>query len=192
MVKAVFTWEEAKVVAFKTSPSVLKFQLNYWKKRGELTALKRGVYLFPDREAKTEEIAKALYSPCYFSLEWVLHRHGLIPDVVFALTLVTTKATRAFQTPAGHFIYQKIKSSAFLGYDPQTLIAEPEKALVDYLYLHRHRFVPKNDFWEELRMQNLEEISFRECYSFAKYFQSEKLVKLIGSLRTYAKLDSMG
>ena len=110
MLKPVFTWEEAKIVAFKTPPATLKVQLNYWKKQGEVTSLKRGVYLFPDRKAETAEIAKALYSPCYFSLESALHHYGLIPDVVFASTLVTTKATRKFQTPAGHFIYHKIKS----------------------------------------------------------------------------------
>lgn len=192
MLKPVFTWEEAKMVAFKTPPAVLKVQLNYWKKRGELTALKRGVYLFPERKRETAEIAKALYSPCYFSLESALHYYGLIPDVVFASTLVTTKATRTFKTPVGHFIYHKIKLEAFLGYDSKTLMAEPEKVLVDYLYLHRHRFVPKNDFWEEMRFQNLEEISFRKCHFFAKYFQSKKLMKLLESLKAYAKLDSMG
>lgn len=191
MLKPVFTWEEAKVVAFTTPPSILKVQLNYWKKGGELTALKRGVYLFPDRKVETAEIAKALYHPCYFSLEWALYYYGLIPDVVFASTLVTTKTTRTFQTPAGHFIYHKIKPAAFLGYDFKTLMAEPEKALVDYLYLYRHRLVPKNDFWKELRFQNLEEISFRKCYSFARYFQSQKLMKLLESLKAYAKLDSM-
>lgn len=191
MLKPVFTWEEAKVVAFKTPPEVLKVQLNYWKRQGELTALKRGVYLFPDREAKTAEIAKALYSPCYFSLEWALHYYALIPDVVFASTLVTTKATRKFQTPAGHFIYHKIKTAAFLGYDTRTLMAEPEKALVDYLYLHRHHFVPKNDFWEESRIQNLKLISFTKCSFFAKYFRSAKLMELLRSLKSYAKLGSM-
>lgn len=191
MIKTVFTWEEAKIVAFKTPPAVLKFQLNYWKKRGELSALKRGVYFFPDRKIEIAEIAMALYSPCYFSLEGALHDYGLIPDVVFASTLVTTKATRKFQTPMGLFIYHKIKAPAFLGYDSKTLMAKPEKALVDYFYLHRHHFVPKNDFWEELRLQNLEEISFKKCTFFAKYFRSEKLVKLLDSLKAYAKLDSM-
>lgn len=192
MRKPVFRWEEAKIVAFETPPSVLKFQLHYWKKRGEIIPLKRGVYLFADRQAESAEMAQALYAPCYFSLEWALSYYGLIPDVAFSMTLMTTKTTRTFQTPIGHFIYHKIKQEAFLGYDPKTLMAEPEKALVDYLYLYRHHLVPKDDFWEELRFQNLDEISFPKAKKFAACFKSKKVLQLLESLKSYAKTSAMG
>lgn len=187
--KPVFTWEEAKVVAFNTPAKTLKLQLHHWKKTGEIISLKRGVYLFPDQQIDKTEIAKHLYSPCYLSLEYALNHYGLLPEIVFAMTLITTKSTRKFNTPFGQFTYQKIKQKAFLGFDPKTLMAEREKALVDYLYLNRHRFLPTDDFWSEMRWQNLKDVKFRKAAGFARHFQSNKLDKLLNSLRTYAKFN---
>ena len=189
MKKAVFTWEEAKIVAFETPSATLKLQLHQWKKVGDINHLKKGVYIFSDESVDKIEIAKQLYSPCYLSLEYVLNYYGLLPDVVFAMTLVTTKATRKFNTPLGEFSYQKIKKEAFRGYDPKTLMAECEKALADYLYLNRNNFLVQDNFWKELRIQNLETLKFKKVFSYAKYFRSKKLNNLLESLRSYAKLS---
>lgn len=78
-----------------------------------------------------------------------------------------------------------------MGYDAETLIAKPEKALVDYLYLNRHHLVPQYDFWEAMRWQNLKMISFRKARAFAKYFGSKKTADLLESLKTYAKSGAM-
>ncbi len=187
MKKPVFTWEEAKIVAFNTPPNTLKLQLHQWKKEGDIIALKRGVYLFSDQEVDKIEIAKHLYSPCYLSMEHALNYYGLLPDVVFAMTMITTKPTRKFHTKFGLFVFQKIKQEAFSGFDPDMLIAEREKALVDYLYLNVRRFVPQKDFWQEMRWQNLKDVRFTKAFKFAKLFKNKKLIELLRSLKTYAK-----
>lgn len=187
MKKPVFTWEEAKIVAFNTPPNTLKLQLHQWKKEGDIIALKRGVYLFSDRPADKIEIAKHLYSPCYLSMEYALNHHGLLPDVAFAMTMVTIKPTRRFQTPVGLFTFQKIKQAAFSGFDPDTLMAECEKALVDYLYLNVNHLVPKNIFWKEMRWQNLKTVRFSKALTFAQLFKNKKLITLVRSLQSYAK-----
>jgi hypothetical protein len=115
--------------------------------------------------------------------------YELIPDVPFSVTLITPKATRTFDTPYGRFVYRKIKQEAFFGFDPETLIAEKEKALVDYLYLNGRRFLPEAVFWQELRLQNLGDIDFVKATQFAQKFSSKKLMKLLGSVREYAGVD---
>ncbi|MFZ3062141.1 MAG: hypothetical protein WA148_00090 [Actinomycetota bacterium] len=192
MEKNIFSKEEAQVVAFETPPTTLKLQLHQWVKAGDLIRLKRGLYAFSDSRLDKGEVARRLYSPCYISLEYALNLYGLIPDVPFSITLVTPKITRKFNTPYGQFVYHKIKSQAFFGYDPKTLIAEKEKTLLDYLYLNRQRLVPQTDFWRESRLQNLTEVNFNRAFEYAKKFGSEKLMALLRSVRDYASLDQLG
>lgn len=189
MKKNIFTKQEAQLVAFDTAPDTLKLQLHQWTKAGDLVSLKRGLYAFPDRTVEKVDIARALYSPCYISLEYALSIYGFIPDVPFSVTLITPKSTRTFDTPYGRFEYRKIKQEAFFGFDPETLIARREKALLDYLYLNGRRFVPEAAFWRELRLQNLGDVDFTKANLFAQRFDSKKLIKLLESVREYAGTD---
>lgn len=188
MKKSIFTKAEAQVVAFDTAPNTLKLQLHNWVKSNDLVAIKRGLYAFSDKRIDKVEVARNLYSPCYVSLESALNIYGLIPDVPFSMTLVTPKATRKFNTPYGQFVYRKLKKKAFFGFDPKTLIAEKEKALVDYLYLNGRRLLPRVDFWEELRLQNLSEVDFDKALKYAQRFNSSKLIKLVRSVKEYADI----
>lgn len=187
MKKAVFSFEEARLVAFATPIATFRLELHQWTRSGDLVRLKRGAYAFSDKSIGHVEIARALYGPSYISLEYALGHYNLLPDVPFAVTLVTTKATRKFNTPFGQFTYQKIPPRAFLGFDPENLIAAREKALVDYLYLNKNRLIPNEKFWREMRWQNLSEINFRMAKKFAQYFESKKVLLLLKNLEEYAK-----
>lgn len=132
-------------------------------------------------------MARFLYYPCYVSLEYALNLYGVIPDVPFSLTLVTTKPTRQFETPLGEFIYRKIKKEAFFGYDPETLMAEKEKALLDFLYLNGPHFSTDPKFWQELRLE-LDAIDFPKAFDYAKRFGKARLITLLKTVMEYAKL----
>lgn len=203
MQKQIFTATEAKLVAFKDNPALVNLQLHQWKERGELLSLKRGLYAFVDTRPDLADIARALCSPCYFSLEYVLSLEGILPEVAFVYTLVTTRNTHQWQTPFGTFSFRTIKPGAFQGFNPITLMASPEKALVDYFYLNGPHLVPrgnvpegnvpegnlpKDDFWEESRLEALvTEVNFKKVFSYAKLFGSKKLEMLLGSFAAYAK-----
>jgi len=190
MKKVVFSRAEAGLVCANDNSSVLNLQLHQWEKSGDLVRLKRGLYMFADAGfgANTLEIAKGLYSPCYFSLEYVLSVYGVIPEAVFKFTLVSTKATRRFETPAGIFIFQKIKREAFTGFDSETLMAEKEKALVDYFYLHSKDFQANDAFWEHSRLEaGATNLNFQKIFRYAKLFKSKKLDTLLNSFYSYAK-----
>jgi len=187
MRKPVFTLEEARRVAWETAPSTLKLQLHQWVKAGELIRLKRGVYGFPEQVTERTEVARALYGPAYLSLEYALNAYGLLPEAVFALTLVTPRLTRRFVTPVGTFIYHKIKRDLFWGYDPRTLMGEQEKVLVDYCYINGRTLVPEPTFWKTLRFQNLHQVNFKKAKDYARRTGSRKVVELVRSLEAYRR-----
>ena len=189
MPKAVFSSKEAQLIGWKGSPKTLTLQLSQWAKAGDLVRLKRGLYAFPVRVKDAVQVARALYEPCYLSLEFALNAYGLIPDVPFAMTLVTPKATRRFKTPFGEFVYQTLSPKLFWGYDPDTLMGEREKVILDYLYLNSGRLRAKSEFWREMRWQNLDQVDFRKAKKFAARFGVEKVRRLLLSLEDYGKAE---
>ena len=126
----------------------LKQSVFRWKEKGWIYALKRGLYelTYPrDHIVPDMYVANKLYGPSYVSLETALSYFSVIPEVAMAVTSVTTKPTRTFRNKHGLFMYRTIRREAFTGYyverqgDFEMLIAEPEKAFVDYLYFKTYR-----------------------------------------------------
>lgn len=169
----------------------MRNQLNRWQRRGLLLQLKRGVYILNENDRKVNPsrnfIANQLYGPSYVSLEYALNFYGLIPERVADLTSITTKKTMRFKNAIGSFIYQHIKPQAFRGFrtfkDESGLtcfIAEPEKAVVDFLYLNLKKIQLDKDglFEESFRFQNVEELKLKKVIEFAGLFHNQKLMQL--------------
>jgi hypothetical protein len=138
---------------------VFDYQLSLWVKKGYLVRLKNGIYAFSREKEKLrgEGIAFLLCQPSYLSLESALSWYGFIPEIVYAYTSVTARITRTFENDWGRFIYRHVKSELFWGYvEMKTdhgpyLLAEPEKALLDYIYLNLARINNEDDF-ENIRL----------------------------------------
>ncbi len=138
---------------------VLDYQLSLWVKKGYLVRLKNGIYAFSREKEKLrgEDIAFLLCQPSYLSLESALSWYGFIPEIVYAYTSVTARITRTFENAWGRFIYRHVKSELFWGYAEMKtdhgpyLLAEPEKALLDYFYLNLARINNEDDF-ENIRL----------------------------------------
>jgi predicted transcriptional regulator of viral defense system len=80
----------------------------------------------------------------YVSFISALHLYGIIEQIPQAVTLASTAHTRTIKTVLGTFYCHRIAPSFFRGFDwykkdGAFLIAEPEKALVDCLYLSARR-----------------------------------------------------
>jgi len=155
--------------------------LHRYKKQGFVLQLKRGFYVFPDTLPPDVYIANKLYTPSYISLEFALSYHGVIPETVYEITSVTTKATRRFETLGKVFSYRKIKKIAYTGYEikkQQDLtfnIAEAEKAFVDANYLRlKNKQKPISRF-------NKEKINSEKALRYAKLFNNTKLIGIIKS-----------
>jgi len=123
----------------------LRVQLSRFIQKGWLIQLKRGLYCFSPAKLEEFVLANQLYQPSYISLETALNYYGTIPDVSQALTSVSLTTTKKISNQFGVFHYAKIKSALFWGYtrkrlagkDDFFLIAQKEKALLDFFYLRK-------------------------------------------------------
>ena len=187
-------FQNAPVIASKDAVKlekdrqIMRNQLNRWRKKGLVVRMKRGLYLLnrDDRRAEPDRgfIANQLYGPSYISLEYALGIYGLIPERVSDVTSVTTKKTARFKNELGVFVYQHVKPEAFRGFRAvkgesgmTVLMAEPEKAVVDFLYLNLERFTPgaREIFGESYRFQKTEGLKQGRIIDFAGLFGNRKL-----------------
>lgn len=129
----------------KRFPGFERENLLNWQKKGILIRIRNGWYSFAS-EIKTLEqayyTANKIYTPSYVSLESALAYYHWIPEGVFTITSISTLKTSTFDTPVGRFRYSNIKPGLFFGYKLLSVnghgvkMAEPEKALLDFLYFH--------------------------------------------------------
>lgn len=170
-------------------------QLNEWSKKGLIVSLKKGLYILNENDRKTEVsnvfIANQLYIPSYISMEYALSLYELIPETVMNITSVSTKKTTNFTNELGLFSYRTIKPSAFRGFIQATdnngmkyFLAEPEKAILDFIYFNLARFDKKDKdiFEESYRFQNLEILNIKKLLFFTKFFNNKKLTMVIKNL----------
>jgi len=76
----------------------------------------------------------------YVSFLTALHMHGIIEQIPRSITLASTAHSKNIKTALGTFIVHRISPEYFFGFGwykgtEKFLIAEPEKALADSLYL---------------------------------------------------------
>jgi len=149
---------------------------------GLFIKLRNNYYILEDSDTPLFFIANKLYQPSYVSLEKALFYYGIIPEFVYSITSVTTKATRDFNTGLGNFSYQKIKQEAFTGYKltsvegQRVLLAEKEKALADYLYFVDLKQTSLND------RLNLKKINKNKLLYYVKLFNHPSLLNLVAKI----------
>lgn len=146
----VFTPQDFRRI-FRIPPSRTKYFLEEYTKGGLFLRLKKGLYMLKTDPLPEEEIANLLYRPSYISFEYAMATYNTLLEMAYTVTSATTKPTRTFVVGQKTFSYSTIKRETFAGYIPvkragrTILIAEPEKALVDYLYFVSLGKKPKND-----------------------------------------------
>jgi predicted transcriptional regulator of viral defense system len=111
---------------------------------GLLRRLGRGWYANSFHPPLLEEIGSLLVAPSYLSLDWVLSAARITTQPCYVLTCATTRPTARRETAWGPIEYRSISEDLFWGFRPRItphgftiLEAEPEKAVLDLLYLSR-------------------------------------------------------
>lgn len=105
--------------------------------RGILIRLRRDLYTLVNRNYSLFSLANALHQPSVISLETALNYWGLIvqvPQTIFSISLRSYR----YETDHTEFIYRRIEQSLFrFGHvrAEDFYITEPEKALLDTLYM---------------------------------------------------------
>jgi len=192
----------SQISSLTGNEQVLRNQLTRWEKLGLVLKLKKGLYILDSSERKINPsvmfIANQLYSPSYLSIEYALGFYDLIPERVEIITSVTTKKTAVFKNNFGTFTYQHLKTSCFNGFrelkDQMNLpffIAEPEKAIVDFLYLNLAVFkkIDPDIFALSYRFQNVSGLNTKKLKKFVEQFDSKKLKHLIQMFVEFVKSE---
>jgi predicted transcriptional regulator of viral defense system len=133
-----------------------------WVVKNLIIRLRQGFYTFPEYLGKPDYVmyfANRIYRPSYVSLHTALAYYGFIPEGVVQVTSVTSLKTASFCNTMGEYYYHTMKPELLFGFAVKPFdegrslqLAEPEKALLDLLYLYP-AYNTENDM-EELRLDN--------------------------------------
>jgi predicted transcriptional regulator of viral defense system len=111
--------------------------LNRLVRYGVLIRLRQGVYQVAMQAADPACIANQLVYPSYLSFESALARYGILSQMPYILTFATTQRTHRMVLGETTVEFRQLKGELFFGYTVQAnlYVAEPEKALLDQLYM---------------------------------------------------------
>lgn len=141
--------------------SALRKALLRLEKKGYLTRVGPKLYANHFGEPRLEALAMILGAPCYISFESALERYGILSQMPLVLTCASTYRSERRQTPLGEIVFHRLQPHLFFGYriEDHILWAEPEKALLDWLYIQRklHGVTPALDEldWQPLDVDRL-------------------------------------
>ena len=109
-------------------------KINELVRERALTPIKKGLYIAgPSLGAVKPEpylLANYIYGPSYVSLETALSFHGMIPEKVYEVASMTTKASRKFSTDAGVYTYTRLPLPYYAYGIEQIRFSEKQTALV--------------------------------------------------------------
>jgi len=153
--------------------------LSRYAKKNIVVKLRNGSYSTESNPASVYLISNKIYQPSYLSFETAMSHHGIIPETVYEVIAATTKTTREFNIQGKVFVYHKIKRPAYTGYTPikidgdTILMAEPEKALADYLYFVH---IGKKPFNERL---NTDKINKKDVLKYTPLYNRKKFMEFV-------------
>lgn len=174
--------------------------------KGELIHIRRGLYCLADRFRKNQmrvnppnlfTLAQKIYGPSYISFESALSYHGWIPEAVPTVTSATSKRSRTFKTPLGLFVYIHIPCEPFLVAVSQKsrekdsyLMANPWKAITDYIYFNKKDWKGMAPLLNSLRIEEeeLKKTTNEELQELAASYRSWRIKKFIRGVKRELKL----
>ncbi|MDW8319275.1 MAG: hypothetical protein RMN53_15705 [Anaerolineae bacterium] len=192
-------FETGLLLAGAVEPAAVQRQLARWTAAGKLYQLRRGVYALapPYQKVKPHPfaVANALVRGSYVSLQAALAHYGLIPEYTPVVTSVCGRRPGRWETPLGTFVYHHVKAAWRHGYrlldlgaGQRALVATPEKALLDLVYLQ-----PAGDdpaYLAELRLQNLARLDLGRLAALAERSGSPKLQRAARRIAALAAAEA--
>jgi predicted transcriptional regulator of viral defense system len=163
-------------------------QLTRWTKAGKIYQLRRGVYSLAPPYQKVAPhpflVANRLMPGSYVSLQSALAYYGLIPEFVPVTTSVTTRRQNRWENSLGVYVFRYLQEPFMFGYKQvevapkqMAFVAEPEKALLDLIYLTPG--ADSKEYVDELRLQNTEQLDLEKLSRYAEQMDKPKLLRVI-------------
>jgi predicted transcriptional regulator of viral defense system len=191
-------FESSLLLSGNVNPSVVRLQLNRWVKSGRIYQLRRGLYAIAPPYQKAQPhpflVANHLQRASYVSFQSALAFYGLIPETVNITVSATTGRPERLETPLGIYEFRHIKADLLFGYrmtdlaDQNALVATPEKALLDLVYLHAGG--GSKAYLDELRLQNPDRIDVDVLQSQSNVFDSPKLYRAVEVIANLIKSET--
>lgn len=176
-------FESSLLLAGDINPKIVRLQLSRWVNSGRIYQLRRGLYAIASPYQKVKPhpylVANHLQPASYISLQSALAFYDMIPEVVNITISVTTSRPERLETPLGIFEFRHIKPVLLFGFQmtdlggQNALLATPEKALLDLIYLQSGG--ESMDYLQELRLQNLERLDLDLLKKQSEFFDSLKM-----------------
>lgn len=181
--RRVFTTHELTAVSGKSSSTIVQ-SLNRLARQGLLIKVYRGVWA----ESGPQPLSPFEVIPCLFPRQRVyvsfitaLHMHGIVEQIPQVITLASPSHARLIDTRAGVFSVHQIAPALFDGFDwykgdGSFLIAEPEKALIDSLYLSSRK---KKQFGHFPELHFPAAFKFKKAENWARRIPEEKIRRYV-------------
>lgn len=163
-----------------------------WRKKGAIIRLKKSFYITKEYTEKYLSdinyfyyLANILRYPSYVSGVFVLQNKGVLTDITFPITSITTKTTRKYYNKLGSFFYYSISPKLYMGYerllynDEPIYVATLAKALFDYLYIKYFKVRIKPEAVIERERLNVDVFKKKDIAEFKKYCKLSKNKMLI-------------
>jgi predicted transcriptional regulator of viral defense system len=183
-------FESSLLLSGDVDPKGVRLQLSRWMKSGKIYQLRRGVYCVapPYQKVKPHPfvVANYLQKASYVSLQSALSHYGLIPEIVNTTTSISTGRPERVETPLGVFEFHHVKTQLLFGYQmidlggQDALVATPEKALLDLIYLQSMGETPA--YLKELRLQNIGRLDLEVLRKQAEKFDMPKMQVAVKNL----------
>ena len=177
--RPIFTTYELAAISGRSLSGTVQ-TLNSLEKEGFIFKIYRGIW----GEVGNERLSLNAVIPylfpkhrAYVSFVSALHLYGIIEQIPQIVTLASTIHTKIVKTKIGTFSVHRIAPPFFGGFDwyrgtGNFLIAEPEKALVDSLYLSACK---KKQFGYFPELHFSSSFNFKKTKEWAKKIPSSKI-----------------
>src|SRR5437588_9453547 len=149
------------------SERIVRNALSRYESHGLVERVSTKIYINHfNQQFSVRDLVNVLRLRSYASLESTLAEWGVISQSPSLLTCVTPGYPQSFRTRSVNTVYRKVSEELYWGYEEKAtrynkyLVAEPEKALLDWIYLNRQEGLSTP--LDELQLQFLTPAKLRD------------------------------
>ncbi len=156
-------------------------------KKNLLTEIEKGKYTL---SFEAFEIGSNIIFPSYTSFISAYSIYGFTTQIPTTVQIIALKSKKPLEAANSKIIFIKFKKKNFFGYkrekfrDKYIFIAEPEKAIIDSLYLPQ--YCPISETYEALRSK---EINIDKLIEYSLSMDSYVVIKRLGYLLELHEID---
>lgn len=169
----------ARLLNLKNNNTLYK-KIQRLEKQKIIKKIINGKYLFSISHVDEFSIAHFIMNPSYVSLESALSFYGIMTGFSYSITSISTKPPKTVTVDEKEYSYSHINPLLFWGYEKngQFLIADKEKALLDYIYFSLKGLRTMLDF-DEIDKTQIDKVRLSE---YAHRWGDRRIIKIIKNI----------